>query len=172
MHHPPFIFARGLAPLLCLALLAGGARESVARPENGKAFKNWTVRCEKAKEAEEETCYIFQNLVLKEGGQRVLHIAVGYLPDREEPVALLTLPLGISLPPGGTLQVDDNEPVRFQIERCEPNGCRAGLILRPELLQQFKKGMKAQVTFHDAGRRPISVPVSLQGFTAGLASLK
>ncbi|RME35726.1 MAG: invasion associated locus B family protein [Gammaproteobacteria bacterium] len=172
MQRHRFTFTGRLAPLLLGALLLGGLPGAEARPENGKSFKNWTVRCEKAKEAETETCYIFQNLVLKEGGQRVLHIAVGYLPQREEPVALLTLPLGISLPPGGTLQVDDNEPVRFQIERCEPNGCRAGLILKPELLEQFRKGMNAQVTFHDAARRPVSVPVSLQGFTAGLASLK
>lgn len=165
--------AAGIFALL-LALLFGADR-AAAEPKGGEVHDNWTTKCEKPEDAKEDTkeqCFIFQNLVLKEGGQRVLAVAVVYPPEGSDPVALFTLPLGISLPPGAALAVDDGEPVRFPIERCEPSGCRAGLKLEAALLEKMKKGARAQVTFHDGSRRPISVPLSLKGFTAGLQSLR
>jgi len=162
-----------LAPLsMILALLLAGPTAAQAKPVNGKSYENWTVRCEMPKGSKQEQCFIFQNLVLKKGGQRVLHVAIGYIKGRPDPVALITMPLGISLPPGGSIVIDDGDPIRFQIERCEPAGCRAGMTLKDKLLTAFKKGIKATVTFMDASRRPINVPLSLKGFTAGLKALK
>lgn len=144
-----------------------------AQPQDGDVFDNWTVRCEEST-AEEQTgqCFIFQNLILREGGQRVMHIAVGFLPERETPVALFTLPLGISLPPGGRVQVGPGDPVLFQIERCEPDGCRAGLILRDELFRRFRDNDTAEVTIFDGGRNPLTVSISLSGFAAGIDALR
>lgn len=156
--------------LLTAAALAAAA--AAAAPQEGATFDNWTVGCETVQDEKRTQCFIFQNLVLREGGQRVLHVAVGYLPDQHDPIALFTLPLGISLPPGASLQVDEGEPVRFPIERCEPEGCRAGLRLEDEVLAAFKKGEQVKVTFHDATRRPVSVPLSLKGFMAGLRALR
>jgi invasion protein IalB len=169
------------AALPLLATAAGGAEPETpsATPpsaaeaaQNGRTYDNWTVSCEQSKPDAQNLCFIFQNLVLKEGGQRVMHIAIGYLPGTPEPVALFTLPLGISLPPGASLKVGDHEPERFPIERCEPTGCRAGMKLDDALVEQLKKNQEAVVTFHDASRKPISVPLSLRGFTAGLESLR
>jgi len=157
----------GTAVLLWLAAL--GAPAAI---EDGQTFDNWTVGCEPVEAERRRQCFIYQNLVLREGGQRVLHVAIGYLPDDDTPIGLVTLPLGISLPPGASVRVDEAEPLRFPIERCEPNGCRAGFRLEPELLEAFKKGEEARVTFHDASRQPVTVPLSLQGFTAGLRALE
>ncbi|MGE0385763.1 MAG: invasion associated locus B family protein [Gammaproteobacteria bacterium] len=154
-----------LASIFLLAPAAG------AEPREGETFDNWTVRCETPKDAK-KICFIFQNLVLKDSGQRVLHFAIGYVPQHPDPVALMTLPLGISLPPGATVQVDQKEPVKIGIERCEPNGCRAGLKLDHSRLEAFKTGTEVKITFHDAERKPVTVPLSLKGFTAGLRALK
>lgn len=135
-------------------------------------FGNWTAKCEESKGQVQGGCFIFQNLVLREGGQRVLQFAVGYVATTDAPIALLSLPLGISLPPGVTIRIGNAEPTRVIVERCEPNGCRAGLKLTAELLAQLKAGTQLTVTFHDAERRPIEVPLSLDGFEAGLTSLK
>lgn len=135
-------------------------------------FGNWTAKCEESKGQVQGGCFIFQNLVLREGGQRVLQFAVGYVATTDAPIALLSLPLGISLPPGVTIRIGNAEPTRVIVERCEPNGCRAGLKLTAELLAQLKAGTQLTVTFHDAERRPIEVPLSLEGFEAGLTSLK
>ncbi len=144
---------------------------SIAAPKSGQTFENWTARCDTVKNSDTEQCFIFQNLVLKDSGQRVLHVAIGYLPQRPDPVALITLPLGIALPPGGSISIDEGEAIPFAIERCETQGCRAGVVLDDGLLQKFKKGLSASVTFHDGTRKPIAAPLSLKGFTAGLNAL-
>ncbi len=140
-------------------------------PVDGTAYDNWTVRCEE--QGEQESCFIFQNLVLQEGGSRVLHVAIGYLSAaKKSPVILVSMPLGISLPPGASIRIDDQEPIKFQIERCESSGCRGGFKLKESMLVAFRAGKEAIVTFHDGHRKAIDVPLSLTGFSAGLESLK
>ncbi len=156
-----------LTTVIGLTLLADG----VAAQEAGK-FGNWTAKCEESRGKVQGGCFIFQNLVLREGGQRVLQFAVGYVANTDAPIALLSLPLGISLPPGVSIRIGDAQPTRVIVERCEPNGCRAGLKLSDELLSQLRQGAQLTVTFHDAERRPIEVPLSLDGFEAGLEAIK
>ncbi len=155
--------------IFVFALLSSAA--APAQPTNGDAFGNWLVNCETDAENGRQGCFLIQNLVLREGGQRVLQIAVGYVAEAPEPIALISLPLGISLPPGTTLKVDDLEPTRIAVERCEPNGCRAGVKLGAELLQKLIRGEQLSITFYDAKRQPIDVPLSLKGIEEGLAAL-
>jgi invasion protein IalB len=157
-----------LCVLLAMAFTLGPA---AANPRNGQTFKNWTARCEQAPGSAIERCFIFQNLVLKESGKRVVNMAVGYLAANGQPAAVITMPLGISLPPGASISVDGAEPRPFAIERCDVNGCVGALALSEELVAQLQRGREARVSFHDSSRRQIAVPVSLLGFTAGFASL-
>ena len=144
---------------------------SHAQPADGDAFGNWLVNCETDDESGRQGCFLVQNLVLRESGQRVLQIAIGYVAEAPEPIALISLPLGISLPPGTTLKIDELEPTRIAVERCEPNGCRAGVKLGAELLKTFINGNQLTITFHDAKRQPIDVPLSLKGIEDGLTAL-
>ena len=154
--------------LLLLALTIGNSAQAI---KDGDAFGNWLVRCGPQDNATEQGCFLFQNLVLKEGGQRVLQVAVGFVGNTPEPIALLSLPLGISLPPGAKMRVDDDKQYQLQIERCEVNGCRAGLKLSPAQIERFQSGSSLSVQFHDAQRRPIEVPLSLEGFKEGFQAL-
>ena len=155
-------------PLL-LALLASGAVQ--AKPEHGQTFRNWTARCETAPGTNIERCFIFQNLVLKKSGQRLVHVAIGYLAANGQAAAVVTLPLGISLPPGVSISVDGGDAAKIVIERCDANGCVGTLGLGDELIADLKRGSEARIYFHDATRRRIAVPVSLMGFTAGFNAL-
>lgn len=132
----------------------------------------WRSRCEETKGKIEGGCFIYQDLVLRQGGQRVLQFAAGFAESTPDPIALISLPLGISLPPGVSLQVDDGKPTTIMVERCEPTGCRAGLKLAPALLGELKAGQTLKVTFHDAERKPIEMQVVLAGFTAALDAIR
>ena len=156
---------------LILPMALGIAATAVTAQEAGK-YGNWTAKCEESKGNVQGGCFLFQNLVLREGGQRVLQFAVGYVATTDAPIALISLPLGISLPPGVTIRIGDGPVTRVIVERCEPNGCRAGLKLNDDLIRQLEHGTQLTVTFHDAERRPIEVPLSLDGFEAGLKALK
>ena len=157
----------------CLAaLLIGKISAAQAAPEPGTVFKDWTVGCEQTNGAEIQSCYIFQNLVLKEGGQRILHVAVGQLSSNKKPAAIITFPLGISLPPGVSIRIDEGETRKFGIERCHTNGCIGAVGLDEKIIEELKGGQQAHIGFHDTNRREILIPVSLKGFTAGYKSLR
>jgi len=151
-------------PVLLVALSAGGPVQ--AKPEHGQTFKDWTTRCEQAPGTDMERCFIFQNLVLKESGQRLVHMAVGYLAANGQAAAVVTMPLGISLPPGASISVDGGAPQKIVIERCDGNGCIGAVTLSERLVADLKRGREARVSFHDGRRRRIAVPVSLLGFNS------
>lgn len=155
---------------LLLALLSVNA-SGHANPQHGQSFKDWTARCEQAPGTSLPRCFIFQNLVLKESGQRLVHMAVGYLAANGQASAVITMPLGISLPPGATISVDHAPPQRIVIERCDTNGCVGTAALSDQMVAALKRGREARISFHDASRRRIAVPVSLLGFTAGFNAL-
>jgi len=144
----------------------------LAAPEEGKTFDDWKIGCEKKPDSEEKICHLQQLITEGEKKNPILMVAVGYLPGRDAPTIIITLPLGVLLPPGLTLQVDENEAIAFPFEVCDPVGCRAGIELKDDLLKQFKTGNKAKLTFASMQRKPIGVPISLSGFTAGIKSLK
>ncbi len=157
-----------LVVVICVAL---GAPAVDAEVVEGATFGSWQAECETDPKVNRTGCFIVQNLVLREGGQRVLQLAVGFVESAPEPIALLSLPLGISLPPGTHIDIDGREAARIAVERCEPNGCRAGIRLTEDLVRLFREGREVTVTFFDAKREPIVVPLSLDGFAAGLDAL-
>ncbi len=142
--------------------------------ENEQKFKDWSARCEKPKGAEHESCFIFQRLVTKkdDGFVPVLHVLVGYITRDGEPGLFATVPLGVSLPPGVQLSVDGDAPVSFGYSHCSNQGCLAALALSDALIAKMKAGNQAVVTFHTGSQKPVSITVSLRGFTAGFNSLR
>jgi invasion protein IalB len=165
-------FPKQLAAVIIVLQLAIGFSTVHAALKNGQKFRDWTVRCEAGKQSTKPTCYVFQNLLLKKENKRLLHVAISYLAASKQPTAFFTLPLGVSLSGGLSITVDEGKPVRVRYERCDASGCLAFLALTDTLVKTFRGGRWARVAFFDANRRKISVPVSLNGFTAALNALK
>lgn len=156
-----------LAVLTCLAGPAAG------QPSDGQTFKNWRVRCQKPEAAAPVQCHIFQTVVVSQTGQPILYVAAGYPPEGAGgPTAFLTLPLGIHLPSAVTLRVDQGDPVAVPVEHCDRDGCHARLGLDRRLIASLQAGLVAHVGFRDGVGQPITVPVSLEGFTAAMKALR
>ncbi|MGH6917970.1 MAG: invasion associated locus B family protein, partial [Geminicoccaceae bacterium] len=136
-----------------------------------RQFQDWAVRCGRQGEGAQEACEMVQQR-LDEEGQTVLAIAVGKVPNTNDPGMLIILPLGIWLPPGVVLQVDNGEEVPARVERCERRGCQVELLLDAKALTLLKSGREANVLFqiYDETGQPkvVGVPFSLLGFTAAL----
>mgnify|MGYP006290118237 CR=1 FL=1 len=158
-----------LAPLTLSAQEAEGDAGASTPPQT---FQDWQFRCEVPEGSDTERCAIFQNIVVKENKQQLLNFAVTMPQADQPPAGVLLLPLGISLPMGVELAVDDGEPVKLAVEHCVRIGCRVVFPLRDELLAQLKAGQEATVSFHDGARRPLDIPVSLSGFTAAFNTLQ
>ena len=116
-----------------------------------------------------------QDIVNKQGA-RVLLAIVGRVPNVETPGMLVLLPLGIALPPGVFLKIDDGDPQPLELKLCAKEGCHAEEApLKSDVLAQLKAGTKAVVGFHvynQQGKQPqVGVPISLLGFSAALAEV-
>jgi len=145
----------------------GAAPQAEIRAEH----QDWVVRCQPAPEdafGAGESCEMYQQVSEQETGQTVLETVIGYPPGADEPVALFNLPLGMLLPPGVQLQVNDNEPIRFAVQLCVQSGCRADIVLEPELVEQMRAGNEGTLTIADPQGQGVELPLSLLGFSASL----
>jgi len=139
--------------------------------KDGQVFNDWKTQCPE-KGASSKTCHIFQNLVAKDGKSRVLHIAIGYVEGRDDPAAIITLPLGLSLPQGVGLRVDENTPSRHPYQACFNSGCQAGFPVDSTLMAQLRGGDKAYIRVYDLSNQQIDIPISLSGFTAAIKAVQ
>lgn len=160
-----------VALTLALTLTAVSAQEEPAQePEQeAQVFQDWRVQCQQAAEGQRERCYMFQNLVYRESGQTVLSLQIGRTSAGGEPVAVFILPLGVILPPGLRMEIDDGAPTELDYQQCNQQGCIARLPLAEPMVDALKQGLEANVTFEafvEGQRQPVTVPVSLKGFTA------
>ena len=92
--------------------------------------------------------------------------------DTHAPVALVQLPLGLNLPAGAKLQVDDGKVVDLQVQTCEARGCYASTPIAPELLAALKSGKQLKVSFQNLAKETISIPMPLADFAAAYDKIK
>jgi len=161
-----------VASMLLTAAVTIPLQSAFAKPEHGAKYQDWTINCEQQEDADTEQCFIVQQRILKDGGGTVLLIHAGYPIGQGELFAQFTLPLGILLPPGMGLQIDEDELKRFPVQTCGPNGCKTMVKMDEALLSALKTGIEAKVSFYDISRTEVTIPVSLRGFTAALRALR
>ncbi len=171
------VFAEDAAPKEKAPAAAPAAEKTAQQklPEGFEQFKDWIKECEKLKDPEGkeiELCQISQTLTNTEINQPMLKVAAGYVPGKDEAVMILTLPLGVILPPGIQLTVGEGKAARVPVTTCLPAGCQAGVQLDKEFTARLKKGKQMIVTFLGPDGKQINAPISLSGFTAGMDSIK
>ncbi len=171
MHPTKFSARAWVAIFVFAATCLSASSHSFAQNPHAKIFGDWRIRCNSATGAP-SNCEMFQNVVVKETNQPVLKAVVGYVTDVPTPVGVITLPLGVYLPPGLTVQIDGGQIYEMAFEICGRNGCWVRFSFDVKLLSTFKGGDKAEVAFYNASRKHVRVPVSLKGFTAAIGQLR
>ena len=148
-----------------------------AEDEKGQRFDDWLVRCEQPPQGGAERCFMAQNILRQnDEGKRtpLLSVIIGHGEAEGQPITVMqfTVPLGLYLPSGIGLQVDQSQPVRIAIEVCSQQACIARYRLDDSVRAAMQKGQAAKVQLTAANRQTIDVPVSLKGFTKAYAALK
>lgn len=155
-------------PALAQDAATGGDQEG---PDSEvRRYKDWAVECRQPEAADTKRCVMFQRQVL-DNGRTLLVMTVRRLPNADEPVAILQLPLGVLLEPGVTVAVDDGEPTTLRYRLCNNGGCIATFELRDELKTALMKGQTAKIVLVTGDQKQLTVDVSLSGFTAALNTL-
>ena len=161
--------ARGFIGVI--ALLTAAAAPIGAGAQTQQRFKDWTVHC--PEEGEGDRCVMAQLLKNRENDESVLLMEVGYLGDSDQPMAQITVPLGVFLPAGVQIRVDDaKETGRLPYTVCDKVGCKAIARLDDEVLASMKAGTELITTLTSPSGGTATVSVSLFGFTAALNALE
>jgi invasion protein IalB len=143
-----------------------------AAPANAPASPGWAVRCSSGSRDAPLECAMEQNAVFSKTGQLVALVNIRVPSDTHTPVALIQLPLGLNLPAGAKLQVDDGKPIDLQIQTCENRGCFANTPIAPEMLAALKSGKQLKVLFQNLGKEIIAIPMPLADFAAAYDKIK
>lgn len=132
----------------------------------------WIVRCTSVSRDAPLECAMEQNAVLTKTGQTIVLVNIRIAPDTRTPVALLQLPLGLDLPVGAKLQVDEGKAVDLQIQTCENSGCYASTPVAPDLLVALRSGKQLKVSFQNIAKETIAIPMPLGDFAAAYDKIK
>lgn len=154
-------------------LAMGGSSSAFAQGQDElrATHGDWEVRCVSGT----DTCAMSQ-VGNTSDGKRALLVTVQRLrgvtaEDGSVVPAAITVqtPLGILLPYGVRMKIDNNQVVPVQLSRCVPAGCISNARMLDEAVGRMKKGSSAVFGFFLD--REILVNVSLRGFTKAYNSL-
>jgi invasion protein IalB len=132
----------------------------------------WISRCSSISRDAPLECAVEETAVLTKTGQLIVLVNIRVTSDTRTPVALVQLPLGLNLPAGAKLQVDDGKVIDLQIQTCENRGCYSNTPVSPELLAALKSGKQLKVAFQNLNKEVITIPMPLADFAAAYEKIK
>ena len=81
-------------------------------------------------------------------------------------------PLGVLLPPGLGLKIDDKDVGHAPFVRCHSFACYAQVVLEDALIEKLKTGKTAVFIIFQTEEAGIGIPISLAGFNQALVGLQ
>lgn len=171
--------ANGMASLVggMTALIASATLAQSTDPDSlREGFRDWSVNCETipadaATNPGQRVCEMVQQINQQESGQRVLAFSLR-INAEGNPVAVLIAPFGLRLSEGLRLQIGEEQVAQFGFETCLPEGCLVIAPLQDDVIEAMQAGTDGTVVMVSRQGEALGVPVSLMGFTAGLARLR
>ena len=155
-----FILVAALAPSLADA--QGAVRST---------HQNWEVRCDTPPGAQAEQCVVMQYVTAEDRENVGLTVIALKTADKQARILRILAPLGVLLPRGLGLRVDDKDMGSAGFIRCLPNGCIAEVIMDESLINSLKTGKQATFVIYQTPEEGIGIPIALAGFGEGFDAL-
>jgi invasion protein IalB len=163
---------RLLAGVLAFAAGLGLASPSVhAQGAVRSTHGDWQMRCEVPAGAKAEQCAIVQSIAAEDRPNITLLVIALRTADQKSRLLRVVAPLGVLLPSGLGLKIDDKDIGRAGFVRCLATGCVAEVVMDENLQGQLKAGKTATFIVFQTPEEGIGIPVSLTGFSDGLEKL-
>lgn len=155
----------GVRALLAAALIGVGAGSTIAQttPAEGlDATAKWLKICNQA-EGAQPLCVVARERRAA-NGQPIA--AVQVREQAEKKLLILAVPPAMLLRPGVQVKIDESEPVRAAYSICYPNFCFAEAAIKDDYVASMKRGNKIALTSLNQQAKPVTIEISLSGFTA------
>jgi invasion protein IalB len=159
-----------LAGVLSLALCCLGTpaqAQGVVKSKHG----DWELRCETPPGASREQCALLQSVAAEDKPNVNLVVIVLKTADAKSRLLRVIAPLGVLLPNGLGLKIDQADIGRAGFVRCLPTGCVAEVIMEDKLIDQMRTGQTATFIIYQTPEEGIGIPLNLAGFKDGYEKL-
>ena len=160
---------RYLALLAVLALVP--AETASAQGAVKSVHKDWQIRCDTPPGAKAEQCALIQSVTAEDRANVGLTVIVLKTADAKSRLMRVVAPLGVLLPSGLGLKIDNADIGRAGFVRCLPNGCIAEVVMDDELIKKLRTGKSATFIIFQTPEEGIGFPMSLAGFGEGYDKL-
>jgi len=132
---------------------------------------DWQIRCDTPPGAQGEQCALIQSVVAEDRSNAGLTVIILKTADQKSKLMRVVAPLGVLLPSGLGLKIDQADIGRAGFVRCLPNGCIAEVIMDDELIKKLRSGKSATFIIFQTPEEGIGFPMSLAGFGEGYDKL-
>jgi len=160
-----------LRPLLLFTLLLLAPQQAFAQGEVKAKFSDWDLRCDTPPGAQSQQCVIMQFVTAEDRENVGLSVVVMKTADKQARILRVLAPLGVLLPRGLGLRIDDTDMGTTGFIRCLPNGCVSEVLMDDTLIEQLRSGKQAMFIIFQTPEEGIGVPISLAGFGEGFDAL-
>jgi invasion protein IalB len=158
-----------IVPVLLMALAAAGP--AAAQGAVKSVHKDWQIRCDTPPGAKSEQCALIQSVTAEDRANVGLTVIVLKTADQKSRLMRVVAPLGVLLPSGLGLKIDNADIGRAGFVRCLPNGCIAEVVMDDELVKKLRTGKTATFIIFQTPEEGIGFPMSLAGFAEGYDQL-
>ena len=156
---------------LSAALLFGQTGAAKAQGAVRSVHGDWQIRCDTPPGAQAEQCALIQSVVAEDRSNAGLTVIVLKTADQKSKLMRVVAPLGVLLPSGLGLKLDNVDVGRAGFVRCLPNGCVAEVVMDDKLLGQLRTAKTATFIIFETPEEGIGFPLSLNGLGEGYDKL-
>lgn len=156
---------------LALTFVAGTPSTGRAQGEVRSSHGDWQLRCDTPPGARDEQCALIQNVTAQDRDNVGLSVIALKTADKKAKILRVLAPLGVLLPAGLGLRVDEEDVGRAGFVRCTVSGCIAEVILDEKLLEKLSSKELATFIIFQTPEEGIGIPISLAGFGEGFKAL-
>jgi invasion protein IalB len=164
-----------LAALLVVFLLLPIVEAHPQALEGGTVkgqYGDWQIVCKAPPPgAKHEICAIVQSVTAEDRNNVGLTVYFQRFSDGRR-VLRVFAPLGVLLPPGLGLKIDNKDVGHAPFVRCNAFACYAQVVVEDPLVEQLKNGKSAVFIIFQSEEAGIGIPISLSGFGQALNGLR
>lgn len=167
---PAFVYhlaAGAVAAAFLIAPAAPASAQGAVKSVHG----DWQIRCDTPPGAKSEQCALIQSVVAEDRSNAGLTVILLKTADQKSRLMRVVAPLGVLLPSGLGLKLDNVDVGRAGFVRCLPNGCVAEVVMDDKLLNQLKTAKTATFIIFETPEEGIGFPLSLNGLAEGYDKL-
>ncbi len=141
-----------------LAAFLGTADTASAQGAVKSVHGDWQIRCDTPPGAQAEQCALIQSVVAEDRSNAGLTVIILKTADQKSKLMRVVAPLGVLLPSGLGLKLDNADVGRAGFVRCLPNGCVAEVVMDDKLLDQLKNAKTATFIIFETPEEEIGFP--------------